>query len=172
MLRPCESFGSQRARLSSSVARSTRRNLKMASPWSRVLTRTSPWTSLARASSSSVLRLATLVFAERHAGTRTFYSHQQRQQQQNGRGIGGARRLLTCTALVSAAGLGYALCNWRNDTRHGIENLAVPNCPVVHAVSLPPSDGNRNRDKYNFIADVVEISAPAVVYIEIRDNHR
>lgn len=53
-----------------------------------------------------------------------------------------------------------------------IENMGGPNYPVIHAVSLPPSNGNQNRDRYNFIADVVEISAPSVVYIEIKDNRR
>lgn len=76
---------------------------------------------------------------------------------------------LTCTALISAVGLGYVLYKWKDDIRQRIETLAVPNCPVIHAISLPPSHG-QNRDKYNFIADVVEISAPSVVYIEIKDN--
>ncbi|XP_077273099.1 HTRA2-related serine protease isoform X2 [Temnothorax americanus] len=151
----------------------------MASPWSRMpWTR---WTSLAKASSSRcVSRLATLVFAERHAGIRTFHSYQQQQQQQRqqqcgqgfGFGGGGARKLLTCAAFVSAAGLGYALYNWRDYVRQGIEGLnrsVVPNCPVVHA--HPPSDGGQNRDKYNFIADVVEVTASAVVYIEIWHNN-
>lgn len=161
-----EPFGFQRDRRFSPAARSTRRDLKMASSWSRM-----PWTSLARASGSRVQRLAVLVFAERLAGARTFHSRQPRQQQHGETaGDGAARKLLTCTALVSAAGLGYALYTWRNDLRRRAEGLALPNCPVVHAISS--SDGNQNRDKYNFIADVVEISAPAVVYIEIRDNNR
>jgi len=78
------------------------------------------------------------------------------------------RKFLTCTAFASAAGLGYALYNWSYDARQRIESLAVPNS-VVHAISLPPN-GGQNRDKYNFIADVVEKTAPAVVYIEIRDH--
>ncbi|XP_011702884.1 PREDICTED: serine protease HTRA2, mitochondrial isoform X2 [Wasmannia auropunctata] len=141
----------------------------MASPWSRVA-----WTSLARTNSSrcsSLSRLATLVFAERHAGARSFHSHQQ--QQQHRRGILGATRarkfLTCCTALASAAGLGYALYSRSNDARSwGITTPTVLDSHVVHAIS--PSDRNRNRDKFNFIADVVEVTAPAVVYLEIRDS--
>ncbi|XP_011871993.1 PREDICTED: serine protease HTRA2, mitochondrial-like isoform X2 [Vollenhovia emeryi] len=146
----------------------------MASPWSRM-----PWASLAKASGASVSRFASLAFAERHAGARTFHSCQQQQQrqqqqrqqqQQHGRrvGSGGAREFLTYTVFASAAGL--ALYDWWSDDRR-IVGLAVPNWPAVRAIS-PPSDGNRNRDKYNFIADVVEISAPAVVYIEIKDSNK
>lgn len=117
---------------------------------------------------SKLSRFATIVLAEQHqCGIRMFYSH----RHQNRRTFdSGSRRFLTCTALVSALGLGYIFYNWKDDIRRRIENLIVPNCPVIHAVSI--SDGNKNRDKYNFIADVVEISAPSVVYIEIKDLTR
>ncbi|XP_050449591.1 serine protease HTRA2, mitochondrial [Cataglyphis hispanica] len=120
--------------------------------------------------SPKLSRFATIVLAERHkTRIRVFHSHQHQ-----GRKVfeNRSREFLTCTALISAVGLGYVLYNWKDVIWRRIENLAVPNCPVIRAVSLPPSNGNQNRDRYNFIADVVEISAPAVVYIEIKDNRR
>lgn len=45
-------------------------------------------------------------------------------------------------------------------------NLLMPN---VHA-AIPISSHLSNREKYNFIADIVEQCAPAVVYIEILDR--
>ncbi|XP_029675631.1 serine protease HTRA2, mitochondrial isoform X1 [Formica exsecta] len=136
----------------------------MAFPLSRL-----PLTFLAR-DSSKLSRFATIVLAERYkARIRVFHSHQHQGRRVND---SKSREFLTCTALISAVGLGYVLYNWKDDIWRRIENLAVPNCPVIHAVSLPPSNGNQNRDRYNFIADVVEISAPSVVYIEIKDNRR
>lgn len=81
-----------------------------------------------------------------------------------------AENLLTYTLLAS--GLGYAVYKWKDDIWEEIKRLSVPNYPVVHAVSLPPSGNDKNRDRYNFIADVVEISAPSVVYIEVKDTKR
>lgn len=79
-----------------------------------------------------------------------------------------AKVLLTCTALAS--GLCYAVYKWKDDIRERVKSFGVfNNYPVVHAVSLPPSGNGENRDRYNFIADVVEVSAPSVVYIEIKD---
>ncbi|XP_072759380.1 serine protease HTRA2, mitochondrial isoform X3 [Anoplolepis gracilipes] len=129
-----------------------------------------PWTFLAR-DSSKLSRFATIVLAERYpARIREFHSH----HQQGRRVFDGRPKelFLTCTALISAVGLGYVLYNWKDDMWRKIENMGGPNYPVIHAVSLPPSNGNQNRDRYNFIADVVEISAPSVVYIEIKDNRR
>ncbi|XP_070154878.1 serine protease HTRA2, mitochondrial isoform X1 [Polyergus mexicanus] len=136
----------------------------MAVPLSRL-----PLTFLAR-DSSKLSRFATIVLAERYnARIRVFHSHQHQGRRLND---SRSREFLTCTALISAVGLGYVLYNWKDDIWRRIENLAVPNCPVIHAVSLPPSNGNQNRDRYNFIADVVEITAPSVVYIEIKDDRR
>lgn len=124
-------------------------------------------TFLTRDSSKLSSRLATIVLAERsEARIRVFHSHQHQDRRVLDKR---SKVFLTCTALFSAVGLGYILYKWKDDIRR-IETPAVPNRPVIRAVSLPPSDNNQNRDKYNFIADVVEISAPSVVYIEIKDN--
>lgn len=82
-----------------------------------------------------------------------------------------AKDLLTYTALAS--GLCYTLYKWKDDIRERIKNFGIfNNYPVVHAVSLPPSGNGENRDRYNFLADVVEISAPSVVCIEVKDVNR
>ncbi|KAK2577058.1 hypothetical protein KPH14_005873 [Odynerus spinipes] len=44
--------------------------------------------------------------------------------------------------------------------------------PIVRAATVVPPGGSDHRSRYNFIADVVEISAPSVVYIEIKDEKR
>nr|XP_012222811.1 PREDICTED: serine protease HTRA2, mitochondrial [Linepithema humile]XP_012222812.1 PREDICTED: serine protease HTRA2, mitochondrial [Linepithema humile]XP_012222813.1 PREDICTED: serine protease HTRA2, mitochondrial [Linepithema humile] len=114
--------------------------------------------------SLNVSRFTTIVLAERYAKVRAFHSQRQarRVHSINGKGF------LTCTALIAGVGFGYLLYNRRDDIRQRIGNLGVPNLPVVHTISLSSSDENRN--KFNFIADVVEVCAPSVVYIEIKDN--
>lgn len=44
--------------------------------------------------------------------------------------------------------------------------------PSVKAASIFSKDLKGRRGQYNFIADVVEVSAPSVVYIEIKDSRR
>ncbi|XP_043265800.1 serine protease HTRA2, mitochondrial [Colletes gigas] len=79
------------------------------------------------------------------------------------------RNVLTYSIIFS--GFGYILFKWKDDICDRFSNL-MNFIPTVHAKSIPVLDINHNRDKYNFIADVVEISAPSVVYIEIKDNKR
>lgn len=58
----------------------------------------------------------------------------------------------------------------------GLKNCKINLLPTVHAVV--PVDiadnlgGSGNRNRYNFIADVVEKTAASVVYIAIVDNRR
>jgi len=128
----------------------------MASPLLRL-----PWVSLAK-KRSDISQFAIIVFKQ-NTKTRAFHSQQQKWRMHE------KSRPLTYTAFLG--GLGYVLYNWKDDIRRKIENLGILNYSVIHAISPPPFNC-LNRDKFNFIADVVEISAPSVVYIEIKDNNR
>lgn len=67
-------------------------------------------------------------------------------------------KYLVSSVLLCAGYVGYKL--YRN------ENIL----PTISATTDLAT--KNNRLKYNFIADVVEVSAPAVVYIEIKDSRR
>lgn len=73
---------------------------------------------------------------------------------------------------ILGCGLGYTLYKWKNDISNKLFNYEFFHLPKVYAASIFNSDISQNRNKYNFIADVVEISAPSVVYIEIKDQKR
>ncbi|XP_043274199.1 serine protease HTRA2, mitochondrial isoform X2 [Venturia canescens] len=73
--------------------------------------------------------------------------------------------------IIAATGLGYALYKWKNDLFNSI-GISRSFLPIVNAKSFYTADVSQNRERYNFIADVVEISAPSVVYIEIKDQKR
>ncbi|XP_053975822.1 serine protease HTRA2, mitochondrial [Hylaeus volcanicus] len=79
------------------------------------------------------------------------------------------KNILTYTIFLS--GFGYTLYKWKDSICSRFGSLANF-IPTIHAKSINLEDINNNRDKYNFIADVVELSAPAVVNIEIKDNKR
>lgn len=71
-------------------------------------------------------------------------------------------------AFAATATFGYAFHRWNNDLATCRDALSTSLFPAIHAAEKTPTD----RDKYNFIADVVEVSAPSVVYIEIQDERR
>ncbi|XP_003701414.1 HTRA2-related serine protease [Megachile rotundata] len=76
------------------------------------------------------------------------------------------RNVLLCTVFFT--GCGYILYKWQTDYPNRFSNW-MRSIFTIHAKSLN-FDGNNNRMKYNFIADVVETTAPSVVHIEIQNN--
>lgn len=91
-----------------------------------------------------------------------------------GRQGGGGSSSRTCLLRAAALGLGlsalYGVNNER-DKHVSIKTRPVTNtvlhCVVPTAYCASAYKGDSPRSKYNFIADVVEKSAPAVVYIDI-----
>ena len=78
---------------------------------------------------------------------------------------------LAC-ALVSGSALSYSLFKSKENKFPSLSDVFNFFVPTVSAKTIVPTDVSNNRNKYNFIADVVDICAPAVVYIEIKDPKR
>ncbi|KAI5606794.1 serine protease HTRA2, mitochondrial-like isoform X1 [Silurus asotus] len=99
---------------------------------------------------------------------------------EEGSGGGGSGGAGTCVLGVAGFGLGLsgaALLSDQDEQEKGVSqrNLSITNSvlhhfiPTVFCATTYKDDSPRY--KYNFIADVVEKSAPAVVYIEILGRH-
>ncbi|KAJ8670490.1 hypothetical protein QAD02_001749 [Eretmocerus hayati] len=78
-------------------------------------------------------------------------------------------RFITYATLV-ASGFCWTIYNLKNE-KGSVFHVPLTKIlvPTVHAIS---SNDINHRSRYNFIADVVEQTAPAVVYIEIKDQKR
>lgn len=78
------------------------------------------------------------------------------------------RGYLLCTLFFGSA-LGYKFLQ----SEHKLPT--VDEClnffiPSVSALDLKDDDNRKNRNKYNFIADVVDICAPAVVLVQVKES--
>ncbi|XP_008558336.1 serine protease HTRA2, mitochondrial [Microplitis demolitor] len=82
---------------------------------------------------------------------------------------------LTYAMSICALGFAYGFYKWNdsdNNFKNYLNNFSNILIPKIHAKTFDTPGINDNRNKYNFIADVVQISAPSVVYIEIKDQKR
>lgn len=79
------------------------------------------------------------------------------------------RHFLTYTLVIS--GIGYFLYKKRNDFYERFRDFTF-GMPVVRSATIFTPSLVDYRERYNFIADVVEVSAPSVVYIEIKDEKK
>ncbi|KAF7710560.1 hypothetical protein HF521_009432 [Silurus meridionalis] len=99
---------------------------------------------------------------------------------EEGSGGGGSGGAGTCVLGVAGFGLGLsgaALLSDQDEQEKGVSqrNRSITNSVLHHFIPTvfcaTPYKDDSPRYKYNFIADVVEKSAPAVVYIEILGRH-
>ncbi|XP_023315394.1 serine protease HTRA2, mitochondrial isoform X1 [Trichogramma pretiosum] len=123
---------------------------------------------------NSYQQLAVLVCADTPCSIRQFSAHEQQRHRRGGdyeKKTSG--RLLTYAALSGLCCAVYGLSSDDDDRRSSawcaIKNAVLPG---VSAASIIPTDVKSFRNKFNFIADVVETAAPSVVYIEIKDHKR
>ncbi|CAB0038720.1 unnamed protein product [Trichogramma brassicae] len=119
-------------------------------------------------------QLAVLFYADTPCSIRQFSAHEQQRHRRGGdyekKSSG---RLLTYAALSGLCCAVYGLSSDDDDRRSSawcaIKNAVLPG---VSAASIIPTDVKSFRNRFNFIADVVETAAPSVVYIEIKDHKR
>ncbi|XP_058808013.1 serine protease HTRA2, mitochondrial [Phymastichus coffea] len=113
------------------------------------------------------LRLTVIVFSRNFRQSRYSNSHSHEYKYKNQ--PRSFHRFLTYAALFTS---GACFASYKLEEKKPVyPTLRDVIFPSVYAKSAPTEVYNK-RTKYNFIADVVEISAPAVVYIEIKDQKR
>lgn len=100
----------------------------------------------------------------------SFYHKHSKENSKNERNNSKLNCLLTVGSFFF--GFGFIIYKLKNEIKYYFDDKLFI-LPIVNAASLfKTTDVSQNREKFNFIADVVEISAPSVVYIEIKDQKR
>lgn len=112
-------------------------------------------------------QILALFYSERSYGLQQLTLHEYKKENHEK----SYQKFLTCAALFTSSLACLAFYNSDDERKQLFSQFKEIILPPVFAKDAS-GDNNKSRNRNNFIADVVEVSAPAVVYIEIKDQKR